>query len=180
MPDTGLPPQNPWQDYEPQPKVEVIQDTSKLQSNIPEHIQVQVDEVMQESRERKEKELKVESVFQALEEKFWNQFDRSKFSITISWLWERDLNYLWYWVFLLHSKDWKLLSYIKDNWDTIIDMTNFNPYLDSFEKNMMNHIWITMWIWEDWKWFLNDESWITKEGEEEFDRYIISKYVLKK
>ena len=146
----------------------------------PKNIQNQVNQVMQESKEKKEIELKIQSVFQALEEKFWGQFDRTKFSITISWLLERDLNYLWYGVFLLHSKDGKLLSYIKDNWDTIIDMTNFNPYLDSFEKNMMNHIWITMWIWEDWKWFLNYESWITKEWEEEFDRYIISKYVLKK
>jgi hypothetical protein len=75
-------------------------------------------------------------------------------------------------------------------------MTTFNPYLDSFEKSMLNYIWIEIWKWEDWKWYIKDWNWkwqetrswkkykknkteILKEWDTGFDRYIISKYVLK-
>ena len=179
MEDIGVPAQNPWLYQETQSKIEIIKPAPKIKSNIPEYIQIQADEIINWTREEKEIELKIQSVFKALENKY-KDFDRTKFDIKISWLKQSEIDYIWYWIFLLYSKDWKLLSYIKDNWKTLLDMTKFNPYMDSFEENMMKYLWIEIWIWQDWKWFLNDEYWITKEWAEEFDRYIISKYVLKK
>lgn len=180
MADIGLPTKIPWLPYETtQPKTEIVKPAPKIKSKLPEYIQNQADEIINQSKEKKEIELKVESVFEALENRYSN-FDRTKFKIEISWLKKSEISYLWYWVFLLYAKKWELLSYIKDSWETLLDMTKFNPYKDSFEKSMMNHIWINIWKWKDWKWFLNDEYWTTKEWEEEFDRYIISKYVLKR
>jgi hypothetical protein len=48
---------------------------------------------MQESRENKEKELKIQAVFQVLESRY-PDFERSKFKIEISGLGQEDLNYL--------------------------------------------------------------------------------------
>ena len=174
-----MPPYNPDTKELTKPKVEIVQTVSKIKSPLPEHIQKQVDNITKQTNEQKETQLKIEVVFQALENKY-PDFDRTKFKIQISWLNKKDLNYLWYWVFLLYSKESKLLSYIKDNWETILDMTNFEPYMDSFEENMMKHIGIEIWIWKDWKWYKRSKKhWIIKEWSLKFDRYIISKYVLK-
>ncbi len=196
MADTGLPPQSPWLDYDAQAKFELVQAASEVKSTLPNHIQTQVKWIMQESREKKEKELKIQEVFQALENKY-PDFDRSKFKIEISGLSQEDLDYLWYEVFLLYSKDWKLLSYIKDNWETILDMTTFEPYWDNtLAKNIDKYMWFFIWIWEDWKWYVKfwkwrwheTEAWKKSKNKEEalyiewskdFDSYIFSKYVLK-
>ena len=196
MADTGLPLQNPWLEQLSQPKAEIVQIAPKLKSNFPDHIQTQVDDIMQESRENKEKELKIQAVFQALESRY-PDFDKAKFRVEISGLTQEDLDYLWYWVFLLYSKDWKLLSYINDNWETILDMSTFDPYWDNtLAKNIDKYMWFIIWIWGDWKWFIQRWNWkwqetrawkkykkykieIFKQWDTKFDRYIIWMFVLK-
>jgi hypothetical protein len=74
-----MPPNNPSFEIS-QPKVKIVQSTPKLKTNLPDYVQTQVDNMIQETREKKEKELKIESIFQALENKY-NGFDRTKFDI---------------------------------------------------------------------------------------------------
>ena len=196
MADTGLPQNNPWLDYETQPTALVVQGAQERKTWLPNYIQTQVDDIMQESKERKENELKIQAVFNALENRY-TDFDRTKFNIKVSWLTQEDLDYLGYWVFLLYSKDWKLLSYIKDNWETILDMTTFDPYWDNtLAENIDKYMWFIIWVWEDWKWFIQRWNWkweetrawkkykkdkieIFKQWDTKFDRYIIWMFVLK-
>ncbi len=131
-------------------------------------------ETRQETNELND-DVKIESVFKALETQN-PDFDRTKFHIEISWINQDDIGYFWFSAFLLYSKEWKLLSYINEKWEILLDMNTFNPYMDSFEENMMKHIWIEIGIWEDWKWYRKSKKrWIVKEWSPQFDRYIISK-----
>jgi len=55
---------------ETQPTIEVVQSASERKTGLPEYIQKQVDEVINQTQEKKEAELKINAVFQALEEKY--------------------------------------------------------------------------------------------------------------
>jgi len=114
---------------------------------VPEYLQDQVQDILKETREKKKVELKIEQIYTALENKD-PEFDRTNFIIKDAMLWE------WYDTYCLYSKQWKLLSYINSNWETILDMESFKPFKDSLDKAFKNWVWIDYIKKDDWKWYL--------------------------
>ena len=140
-----------------QPKIEIVQPAQKRKTWLPENIQRQVDNITQKIKERKEEELKIESVFQALEQRFWAKFDRKQFDISISNLTQEEIDYLWYEVFLLSKKWWFELSYINEKWKIIVDLTKID--INSFKNLLLwKNWWWNLWKYESWQLFYRWED----------------------
>jgi len=124
---------------------------------IPKHLENKAQDILNETREKR-LELKIEQIYIALENKY-PKFERKNFNIKDAMLWESYDTYCLYW------KQWQLLSYIKSDWETILDMENFKPFKDSLDKAFKNWVWIDYIKKDDWKWYLllTNNNWKTNE-----------------
>jgi hypothetical protein len=159
MADIGLAPQNPWLAHETtQPKTEIVKPAPKIKSKLPEYIQNQADEIINQSKEKKEIELKIESVFEALENRYSN-FDRTKFKIDIAPLLQEEIDYLWYELFIVSNNQGIEISFVDNTGETIIDLQSIK--LDDFKHSLTKKAsWNYFIRWEDWRLsFYISENW---------------------
>jgi len=148
MVELGTPPHNPIFE-ETWPKVEVVQDAPEIKSPLPKHIQAQINNALTESQEQREELLKIEAVFQALEAKYWKNFDRSKFSIKVAPLLREEIDYLWYELFILINNKWVEIAYINEDWETVIDLTKIK--IDDFKHLLAKKA--------SWNYFIRSKDW---------------------
>jgi len=159
MSDIWIQTQNLLEQIEkPTSNISINNESNKKDTWIPEYLQNQVQDILQETRDKKELELKIEQIYIALEN-MYPDFNRTNFIIKDSMIWEE------YDTYCLYSKKWQLLSYIKSNWETILDMKKFKPFKDSLDRAFKNWVWIDYIKKSNWKWYLllTSDNWEIKE-----------------
>lgn len=112
-----------------------------------------------EERQKLNESFLVENVKKKLIEKYPEQkcfFDNADIKIMELWKDIKEYNEvkgkLWTDVFLLFWTEWKLLSYLDQDWNTIFDISNFN-----FDDDFANLLWkkkLNKYIRKNEKWFL--------------------------
>lgn len=85
---------------------------------------------------------------------------------------------LWTDIFLLFSADWKLLSYLDNNWNTMFDISNFD--FDNDFKNLVLKKNFNVYFFrdkKDWKLKLNEKGKIFEEWSPKFNDTIYAHFL---